>query len=159
MPPNKLPRPISTSHLVVENGRKPEPSEIIAQFAPEERGLPFKHKADVKEHRINGLARTQISDPASVSSSSATTQTIEKCEAPAKLPHPDSKYLSQILRVPKLEECSDFDDQEWLFSGKILQSKKMEMDSEGFDGMMQVWAEAVPVKSADITALPYVIPY
>lgn len=159
MQPNKLPRPIASSHPIVENGWKSDPSQIITQFAPEKQVLPFNHKADIKEHKINALAETQHSNSASMNSSSTTVQTTEKCEASAKQPHPDSKYLSQILSVPKIEECSNFDDQEWLFSSKNLQSKTMEVGSLGFDGTMQVWAEALPIKSADVSALPYVIPY
>ncbi|CBI40883.3 unnamed protein product, partial [Vitis vinifera] len=159
MQPNKLPRPIASSDPIVENGWKSDPSQIITQFAPEKQVLPFNHKADIKEHKFNALAETQHSNSASMNSSSTTVQTTEKCEASAKQPHPDSKYLSQILSVPKIEECSNFDDQEWLFSSKNPQSKNMEVGSLGFDGTMQVWAEALPIKSADVSALPYVIPY
>ncbi|RVW21428.1 hypothetical protein CK203_108813 [Vitis vinifera] len=124
MQPNKLPRPIASSHPIVENGWKSDPSQIITQFAPEKQVLPFNHKADIKEHKINALAETQHSNSASMNSSSTTVQTTEKCEASAKQPHPDSKYLSQILSVPKIEECSNFDDQEWLFSSKNLSQRR-----------------------------------
>ena len=144
MQPNKLPRSIPSSGLKSES---------------EKPGFPFDQKADIK---INGSAETRFSNSASTSSSSASVQTIEKCEEEASarlLPHPDTKFLSQILSIPKLEECPDLDDQEWLFSHKNLPSKKMETASSGSDGTMQVWAEALPLKSADLSALPYVIPF
>lgn len=80
-------------------------------------------------------------------------------EAFAKPPHPDSKYLIQILSVPKMEEWSDIDGQEWLFSSTCLQSKKLEAGSPQVERTQHVWAEALQIESADVYALPYVIPY
>lgn len=159
MQPNKLPRSLPSSNLVVENGWKSEPSQIITQVAPKKQGLPLNDKPGLKERKINGFAETPLSNTSSMSRSSATLQTNEKCEASARLPHPDIKYLSQILSVPKIEECPDFDDQDWLFSHKNLQLKKMKAVSPEIDGTMQVWAEALPIKSADVFALPYVVPF
>ncbi|XP_071720123.1 uncharacterized protein [Rutidosis leptorrhynchoides] len=72
-----------------------------------------------------------------------------------KSPHPDTKYLNQVLSVPKLEEWCGFDDQKWLFSNKTGRpiSQKPSMEE------VQVWSEAKHIESVDVCALPYVIPY
>ncbi|GFY82559.1 hypothetical protein Acr_02g0007990 [Actinidia rufa] len=77
-------------------------------------------------------------------------------QASMKPPHPDSKYLSLILSVPKMDEWSDFDDQEWLFSSKTCSAKPPNVGSAEAP---RVWAEALQIESADVCALPYVIPY
>lgn len=77
----------------------------------------------------------------------------KKPEPPTKPPHPDTKYLNQILSVPKLDQWCGFDDQEWLFSRK--DSKKTRMEEH----QVQVWSEAKHIESVDVCALPYVIPY
>lgn len=77
-------------------------------------------------------------------------------EASRRPPHPDSKYLNQILTVPTVGDWSEIDDQEWLFSDK-RPSKKLE--SVRLNEDLQVWSEAVHIESADVCALPYVIPY
>ncbi|XP_071690213.1 uncharacterized protein [Rutidosis leptorrhynchoides] len=75
-----------------------------------------------------------------------------------KPPHPDTKYLNQILSVPKLDEWCGFDDQEWLLSNKTDRpvSKKPNMEELQ---VHQVWSEAKHIESVDVCALPYVIPY
>ncbi|KAI8538110.1 hypothetical protein RHMOL_Rhmol09G0076900 [Rhododendron molle] len=78
-------------------------------------------------------------------------------EASKKPPHPDSKYLDQVLSVPKLKEWSDFDDQEWLFSSR--NGRSSEKPDAGSSEIPRVWAEALRIESADVCALPYVIPY
>ncbi|KAL7154282.1 hypothetical protein ABFS83_04G224000 [Erythranthe nasuta] len=67
--------------------------------------------------------------------------------------HPDLKYLSQILTVPKVDPPR-FDDQDWLFGYK---AKRPKLGSESTH--KHVWAEAIELGAADIIALPYVIPY
>ncbi|KAL4386783.1 hypothetical protein GQ457_09G016300 [Hibiscus cannabinus] len=74
-------------------------------------------------------------------------------------PHPDSKYLSQVLSVPEMEEWFDFDEQSWLFHSNEYQSKKPKVGFSDIDESPQVWAEALQIESADVCALPYVIPY
>ncbi|EEF31295.1 DNA binding protein, putative [Ricinus communis] len=166
--PNKFPRPVSSSHSVVENGKKLEPCKSAVQFASEKQELVNNHKVYIKEqkvngfvtaeHKINGLipARSHIS---STKSLSVGVQANENGETFSKPPHPDTKYLSQILSIPEMEELPDVDDQEWLLSYNHLQSKKPTRGSPGIDGIRQVWAEAFRIESADISALPYVIPY
>ncbi|KAF5783338.1 hypothetical protein HanRHA438_Chr11g0519251 [Helianthus annuus] len=73
-----------------------------------------------------------------------------------KPPHPDTRYLNQILSVPKPDQWCGLDDQEWLLSSKAgPTSKKLSLD----DLEVQVWSEAKHIESVDICALPYVIPY
>ncbi|KAH9603670.1 hypothetical protein KSS87_009246 [Heliosperma pusillum] len=75
-------------------------------------------------------------------------------------PHPDTKYLSQILSVPKMEEPPEFDDTDWLFENKRSSSKEGDCNvCYNTDGGEHVWAKAVHFESADVYALPYVIPY
>ncbi|KAL1561589.1 myb-like protein X isoform X2 [Salvia divinorum] len=79
-------------------------------------------------------------------------------EASRRPPHPDSKYLSQILAVPTVGDWSEEGDQEWLLS-KNGRPSKPELEPAGVKEELQVWSEAVHIKSADVCALPYVIPY
>ncbi|KAF3959751.1 hypothetical protein CMV_015465 [Castanea mollissima] len=89
----------------------------------------------------------------------ATAQADQIAEAAAKPPHLDSKYLSQVYTVPKMDELFYYDDQEWLFSSNGFQSEKPKVESSRVEETPQVWAEALRIESADVCALPYVIPY
>ncbi|XP_047268685.1 uncharacterized protein LOC107871283 isoform X2 [Capsicum annuum] len=81
-------------------------------------------------------------------------------ETSKKPPHPDSKYLSQILSVPKVDDWSGYDDQEWLLSGsKRTRPKSAETCLDEVSQEHCVWSEALQIDSADVCALPYVIPY
>ncbi|KAK1426368.1 hypothetical protein QVD17_15039 [Tagetes erecta] len=73
-----------------------------------------------------------------------------------KPPHPDTKYLNQILAVPRPDQWCSFDDQEWLLSSKARPTSKKPPINEP---EVQVWSEARHIVSADVCALPYVIPY
>ncbi|XP_047981408.1 uncharacterized protein LOC125222693 isoform X3 [Salvia hispanica] len=72
-----------------------------------------------------------------------------------KLPHPDVKYLSQILTVPEVE-WPQSDDQEWLFDRQDSETKRPKLASPD---TKHVWSEAIHLKASDVTVLPYVIPY
>ncbi|XP_020687256.2 uncharacterized protein LOC110103052 [Dendrobium catenatum] len=68
-----------------------------------------------------------------------------------------SKYLSQIYTVPKMVELPELDDQEWLFNlHDSLQKSKTELKA---DKIPQLFAQAMRIDSADILALPYVVPF
>lgn len=156
---NKLPKLISSSHQVMENGRKLEPYHTAGHLESEGRGGVHSRKVDMKEHKSNGLMEVQ--KPIVYSSGPLLTKAriIENGEASVKPPHPDSKYLNQILSVPKLEDCfDDFDNQVWLFNSDCVQSKKPKVGSPEVGGT-QVWAEALQIESANLTTLPYVIPF
>ncbi|XP_024975634.1 myb-like protein X isoform X1 [Cynara cardunculus var. scolymus] len=83
-------------------------------------------------------------------------------EASIRPPHPDIKYLKQILTVPKMEQWSGLDDQEWLYSsskGDPHFKKTTKDDALQDNKELEVWSEAKHLESVDICALPYVIPY
>uniref|UniRef100_A0A5B6Z0U2 Myb-like protein X n=2 Tax=Davidia involucrata TaxID=16924 RepID=A0A5B6Z0U2_DAVIN len=156
--PNKMPR--LTSDPLPENGRKLEPCQTLILFTSDRQGAANNHKLDSKERKLNGIIEVQPSlSISSTKPSPAITQADQIAEASMKLPHPDSKYLSQVFSVPKMDEWSDFDDQEWLFSCNDPPPKKPGVGSVGVNETPWVWAEALPIESADICALPYVIPY
>ena len=114
--------------------------------------------SNLKEPKLNGI----IDQSSSVSLKKpmpATAQADQITEASAKPPNLDSKYLSQVYTVPKMDELSDYDDQEWLFSRNGFQSEKPKVESSRVEETPQVWAEALRIESADVCALPYVIPY
>uniref|UniRef100_A0A5B7ACB6 Putative myb-like protein X n=1 Tax=Davidia involucrata TaxID=16924 RepID=A0A5B7ACB6_DAVIN len=155
---HKVDNKISLSHPIMEIGRKLEPGQGAIHSASETQGAANNHKKYNKEPRINGLIEAQQPNVCLMKPSSAPVQAKVKVESSVKPQHPDSKYLSQILSIPKVE-WSDFDDQGWLFSSKNLQAEKPTVGSSEVDGTLEVWAEALQIESADVTALPYVIPY
>ncbi|XP_060173868.1 uncharacterized protein LOC132604391 [Lycium barbarum] len=119
-----------------------------------------------RERGVNGTMKGQplamskpktlaISKPKASSMSPGADQIAEASKRP---PHPDSKYLNQILSVPKMDEWSGFDDQNWLFGSKSNLVRKPDMcHDEVMDN--RVWSEPLQIDSADVYALPYVIPY
>ncbi|KAL5702887.1 hypothetical protein ACHQM5_028049 [Ranunculus cassubicifolius] len=160
--PNKLPRPTissssSPSLPLTMNGRKQELSQPqpISPFAVAVQRGPNSIRFDNKVLKANGLLQAPPPPPTATSTSSSlpSIKAKENGESSRK-PHPDTKYLSQILSVPKMDDWSDFDDQEWLFSS---QGKKNSSGME--DDIPQVWDRAMQIDSADLCALPYVIPY
>lgn len=108
---------------------------------------------------MNGIIDTRPSLVSPMKHTSATAQADPIAEASSRPPHPDSKYLNVIYSVPKMEEWSDFDDQEWMICSNDSQLKKPKVESSSVEEAPQVWAEALQMESADICALPYVIPY
>ncbi|KAL8128647.1 hypothetical protein V2J09_017802 [Rumex salicifolius] len=116
-----------------------------------------KVKQNSKDHRINGTNNS----PQSSSRASQSTAPADRNSRAVKklLPHPDTKYLTRVLSVPQMEEWSGFDEQEWLFRSSHSQLNKPKEEIARVDGtIQQVWAEAVRIESADVYALPYVIP-
>ncbi|KMT14832.1 hypothetical protein BVRB_3g065560 [Beta vulgaris subsp. vulgaris] len=171
--PNKMARTTTSPHQLTENGRILEPCQNSAAFAPAtqrppvnikgERNLPhddtqrppMKIKMDGKECKINGT----IVDPCTQSSRETTAKAERKSDAPAKPPHPDTKYLGQVLVVPKLDEWSDLVDQEWLFNSNSSSTRRPDVKLSGIDETPQVWERALWLEPVDIHALPYVIPH
>ncbi|KAK2644030.1 hypothetical protein Ddye_019225 [Dipteronia dyeriana] len=164
--PNKLPRLTSLSQPLMENNKWPEVTSSSHPLTGNGRILDHcqtstlctaDRQGAADSIKANGIIASQA---LSVSAAEPTTaQTDQITEVSSKPPHPDSKYLSQVLAVPKMEEWLDFDDQEWLFHNADSQSKKHNVGCSGEDDIPQVWAEAMPIESADVCALPYVIPY
>lgn len=136
----------------MENGRKLETCLTAA--------ADCNHKVDLKQQNINGLTEVPQQNTKSSRPSPAVGQVSENGEAaaaPVRKPHPDLVYLDRILSVPKVQ-WSDHDDQEWLFSSRSKEEPKVG-SSGSEDEIRKVWAEAVPIETADVIALPYVIPY
>ncbi|KAJ6860346.1 DNA ligase 1-like isoform X1 [Populus alba x Populus x berolinensis] len=169
--PNKLPRPTSLPQSA-ENGRMlgtcENPTAAI-RVKPEAVNMD---KVDNKGHKINGLIEAQApsisstTHPLSISltksltnTSHSTAQTDEIAEVFRKQPHPDSKYLPDVLTVPKMEHWSDFEDQEWLFQSTCSQTMKPQVEVSVVDEKREVWSEALQIEATDVYALPYVIPY
>ncbi|KAK7400079.1 hypothetical protein VNO78_11279 [Psophocarpus tetragonolobus] len=153
--PNKFPK-LSSSHTFPENGRILEPCQISIPNASDRPRVVTGAKVEKKESKINGIIESQ---PFAVSSNKTHTATVLAdllTEASAKPPHPDTKYLGQVYSVPKVEQCSDFNDQEWLFGNDASQEKKSVVKSSEVGETPQVWAEALHIEPADVFALPYV---
>lgn len=151
-----MPRP--SPHPSVENGRKLEPCQTPILLTSDRQGVsPSNLKLNNKELKVNGVIESHPFPISSKKSPSPSTKAEKNGEALTKLPHPDSEYLSKVLSVPKMEDWSDFDDQEWLFSSKDCLAEKN--PKVGSAESPRVWAEALQIESADICALPYVIPF
>lgn len=156
--PYKLARTTSSSHQFSENGRILEPCQTSVPNASDRHGAASNHRADNKERKINGIIDQSSSD--SMKSMFVTAQADQIAQVSTKPPHPDSKYLNEVYMVPKMGcEWSVYDDQEWLSSSSDLQSEKSKVESLGVEDTPQVWDEALRIESADVCALPYVIPY
>ncbi|XP_022146974.1 glutamic acid-rich protein-like isoform X2 [Momordica charantia] len=149
---------LSSSDLPRENHRmlKPCQSSVAAasncQVTANTNGLKF----DGKERESNDNA---IEIPPALSSAESN-QLIKLSKVHPKPPHPDLEHLSQVYWVPKMEEWSDFCDQDWLYSSNASNLKKLKV--HGFEmgtTTPHVWAEAVQIDSINICALPYVVPY
>ncbi|XP_022733182.1 DNA ligase 1-like [Durio zibethinus] len=157
--PNKLLRTTSSSHPLADNGRTLESCQAPISLTSDIHGAGTTLKADNKERKVNGIIEAQLFSVSPTKHLSAGAQASQIDDLSKKPPHPDSKYLSQVLLVPKMEKWSDFDDQEWLFHSNESQSKKLKVGFSEIDEAPQVWAGPLQIESADICALPYVIPY
>ncbi|XWS13358.1 hypothetical protein CRYUN_Cryun36dG0030800 [Craigia yunnanensis] len=156
--PNQLPR-TSSSHPLTNNGRTLQSCQAPIPFTSDSQGTGTSLKVDNKERKVNGIIEAQLLSVSPTKHLSTSAQASQVDEVSMKPPHPDSKYLSQVLSVPKMEEWSDIDDQSWLFHSNESQSKKPKVGFSEIDEAPQVWAEALQIESADVCALPYVIPY
>lgn len=153
--PSKLQRP--ASHPVMENGRKFEASQTPGFFASDLPDVAASLKLDNKKHKKNGTVESQ-SLPFYKEKPSMPIVPDVILEVPKKHLHPDSKYLNQVLSVPKIEEWSDGVDNDWLSGSKECLSKKDKVDYV-VDEEPKVWSNALYLESADVVALPYVVPY
>uniref|UniRef100_A0A3Q7JE96 Uncharacterized protein n=1 Tax=Solanum lycopersicum TaxID=4081 RepID=A0A3Q7JE96_SOLLC len=133
---------------------------------PNKHGVATDIEVGNKECRVNGTIKGQpltMSKPKTLVQSKPKASSMSPgadhiAEASKRPPHPDSKYLNQILSVPKMDGWSGFDDQEWLLGSKSNLVRKPDVClDEAKDH--QVWSEALQIDSADVFALPYVIPY
>ncbi|XP_042065852.1 DEAD-box ATP-dependent RNA helicase 42-like [Salvia splendens] len=132
----------------INEARKPSPSKP-------------NHPSGVNKFNHQNFVPPKTPDPARSNVNEAPKMHKMKdhaAEASRRPPHPDSKYLSQILAVPTVGDWSEEDDQEWLL-GKNGHPNKPTLEPARVKEELQVWSEAVHIKSADVCALPYVIPY
>lgn len=139
--------------------------QISTKISPPRAEQTNKVKVNREEKKINGIkGAAHSSHNSSVHpplSSAQAELLLAEASSLLKLPHPDSKFLSEILKVPKLDELSDLDDdQAWLFSRNKQNFKKSSGGrSFVFEGTPEVWGESLHIESADIYAMPYVFPY
>ncbi|XP_022880515.1 DNA ligase 1-like [Olea europaea var. sylvestris] len=182
--PNKLQR--LTPHQLTENERNLEACQNPNVSASYKQMPPYDICSDNEDQRMTVTLEAHELCPSKPKPTTATTpidQNVETskksvhldskfpnevlrlpkmenliAEASRRPPHPDFKYLSEILTVPKMEELQ-IDDQEWLFYKKDPPSKKPMVGFCGVREDLSVWSEAMYIESAEVYALPYVIPY
>ncbi|KAM7264744.1 hypothetical protein ACFE04_002427 [Oxalis oulophora] len=146
--PSLLSKPRSSSPAKIDKDGKPEaqqPSILLKQHSSSPAKLDENGKAEAQQPSIHSKKR-----------SSSSAKVNENGKAREKPPHPDMKYLSEILTLPKVDMLDLDEDEEWLFGDN---SKKSKVDSLGNGETQQVWNEALRIDSADVVALPYVIPF
>lgn len=174
--PNKMQRP--GPHQLTENGRKLEPFPTPTKPPHDKHAVPNRERlanGSIDSHKPSPpkpkppaatVASHQIAEASKVTRHESHSTNIAlkvpniedlMAEASRRPPHPDSKYLAEVLTVPKMD-WSELDDQEWLFS-KAGPGVKHNVGSDWDSEDRQVWSEAVHIESADVCALPYVIPY
>lgn len=155
--PNKLQRH-SASVSSVENGRT-----LGSHRSPASEVQGTACKPEVKEAKVNGFVVSGEKEKVCSQSHVAAAMKAkvkENGEASAKPPHPDLKLLDQILSVPKRELFLEVDnDEEWLYGQLGVKLKKARKYSPDSGESLQVWNQAFRIESADILALPYVVPF
>lgn len=139
---------------VVKNGKVVD--EAVTHLSSGGYVMIVDHKVKHNDLKID---RFEEGKTPNVSSTRPSSKKFKKNgDISAKPPHPDSKYLSEILNIPGVE-WPDMDNQEWLFGGDNQQSNKSKSGAPQVAESEHVWSKALRIESADITALPYVIPY
>ncbi|XP_010464349.1 PREDICTED: myb-like protein X [Camelina sativa] len=160
--PNEIPTPVGSSMSSVENGRNSVACQTHQKLPKLVSELQETvSNPEVKEHKINGFIFSQEVKCHSPVSSGKVKESVEV--SARKRPHPDLKYLDQLLNVPKREELPEVDDdeQDWLFgqSGvKLLKKQRADYTNSVVENP-EVWNQALRIESADILALPYVVPF
>ncbi|KAF8105638.1 hypothetical protein N665_0157s0205 [Sinapis alba] len=159
--PNKLQRHSASVSSSVENGRTLGTHRSPPIPAYEVQGTTCK--PEVKECKINGFVSSGEKEKVCSPSPLAAAMKVkvkEDGEASPKPPHPDLKYLDQILSVPKRDLFVEVDnDEEWLYVPLGVKLKKARTYSPESSESLQVWNQAFKIESADILALPYVVPF
>ena len=159
--------PVSIDHIATQ--RSPIPTTKPPSAAPNHIPThPFSNPSTKPSFTVPNQNSAQNSSPIVTVASKSAAQLLPNpkkkppAEASMRPPHPDTKYLKQILTVPKVEPWSGLDDQQWLSSSSKDDShfKKTSRDDALQDNKeVEVWSEAKHLGSVDICALPYVIPY
>lgn len=145
----------------MENGRILDPSQTPSQFLLDRWDSPDALKAEIKENKVNGIVDTKPDPISTIHPLPEKSLEDLLAEAAARSPHPDSKYLDELLAVPKLEELPELErDDDWLFASRRQKPKKEEGGSSKVEEETpRIWDKAVYLESADIVALPYVVPF
>ncbi|XP_009594587.1 uncharacterized protein [Nicotiana tomentosiformis] len=156
--PAKLLRP-SSSQQPTQNGKTFDTHPKADLFSSSKQEVATDVKVENKKHKVNGGIEGLPLFSAEAKASSIIPGADQIAEASKRSPHPDSKFLSQILAVPKVDDWSGFDDQEWLLGSKRTPAKKAETCPDEVNKEHWVWSEALQIEAADVCALPYVIPY
>lgn len=157
--PNKLLRPAPSSCMHVENGRRLESCHVATSYSSIKNettnNINSERVLDSKERKINGV----VGPPPSAVDlrPSVSVLTSQNGKASVKSAHPDTKFLSQIYSIPKMEEWPEYDNQDWLFSSDPPRPKPKANFKD--EKAPQVWAKGQRIELADVFALPYVIPY
>jgi hypothetical protein len=141
----------------VENGNASHVAAPLSSVKPEAVNTEKAERLHKKEEKVNGNQQAQKQpavDP---------VVAYENGTPSKKSPHPDCKYLSQIYSIPEAPQMMEWSEQEggedWLFDqGSSTQARKSVSELEA-DGAPKVWDQALKIDSADVIALPYVIPF
>ncbi|KAL6661079.1 hypothetical protein ACP70R_000463 [Stipagrostis hirtigluma subsp. patula] len=146
---NKLPR-ISPTNLTCANG------EISGTIPYSSTELVGANTSEVDRHgHQNGKEGYNTGSHFEESKILVSSPSYDINKGCLKPPHPDTKYLSQVYSIPSGDVFSKCMDQGWLFSGDHVEQKKGV--SEAAESP-QVWAEAQLIGSAEVVALPYIVP-
>jgi hypothetical protein len=112
---------------------------------------------DIGQHECqhsynNGVTGSRYSEEQMPSVSSSG---YESSKAYLKQPHPDINYLSQVHCIPSTQDFSEYIDQDWLFSVDHVWQKTVTFKTAE---SRQVWSDAQLIDTADVIAMPYVVP-
>lgn len=100
----------------------------------------------------NGITGSRYSEEQMPSVSSSS---YESNKGYLKQPHPDTKYLSQLHCIPSTQDFSEYIDQDWLFN--VDHVRRRTVTHEAAESR-QVWSDAQLIDTADVIAMPYVVP-
>jgi len=146
---------ISLSNLTCVDGKMSRhPQRIKYRYSTELIGL---NTCDIGQHECqhsynNGITGSRYLEEQMPSISSSG---YESNKGYLKQPHPDTKYLSQVHCIPSTLDFSEYIDQDWLFSvGHVKQTETLEAIESH-----QVWTDAQLIDTADVSAMPYVVPF
>ncbi|KAK1411135.1 hypothetical protein QVD17_37679 [Tagetes erecta] len=156
LPISKKPPVTTTNHILLNPTSTRSPPVNIGQIPSQPLTVPRTRPPSLVPNHI-----TNTPLPVSLTKPSQPLLNSKKKES-LRPPHPDTKYLKQILSVPELDQWSGLDNQEWLFSSKDYPHFKEKVGNfflRDDNKEIQVWSEAKQLQYVDVFALPYVIPY
>lgn len=155
--PNKIQNTNFSTPLREENRTLESSDLVFPPLKPEPIGnkLPLR-TIDQEEHITNGVTKTQSSSALSMYPVAAKTGTTNT--KVGATPHPDCVYLNRLYTIPKVDGYPEYDDQEWVFSSCHDRKSNSKLQANAND-VPQVWSETIQIESANVLALPYVIPF